>query len=327
MTGLAEIRAGLRLPVIAAPMLLVSGPELTVAACRAGLIGAFPAANTRTAEECEAWLGRVESELKDAREADPKARIGPYAFNIVVKNAGSERYEQNMALARKFAAPIVITSVGNPGEAVARIHDYGGLVLHDVATLRHAEKAIGAGVDGLILLTAGAGGHTGSANPFAFVREVRRIWDGPIVLAGGISDGRSIRAAEILGADFAYMGTRFAAAQESRAPDAYKALLVSQRLADIVTTDRISGLKATFMRGSIEAAGLDPDNLPPTKGLFQPDLPEGVKAWRDVWSAGHGVGTIDDIPSVAELVDRLEAEYRAPNPSPQRGEGAGEAGG
>jgi nitronate monooxygenase len=304
---LTKLRTALRLPVIVAPMLLVSGPELVIACCRAGVVGSFPAANARTAEDCEAWLTRIDAELRAA----PEATVAPYAFNVIVKDAGTERFDANLALARRFAIPIVITSVGDPGETAKFVHGYGGVVLHDVATLRHAEKAIAAGVDGLILLTAGAGGHTGSANPFAFVRDVRRIWNGPIILAGGISDGPSIRAAEVMGADFAYMGTRFAATRESAAPPAYKELLVSQRLADIMTTDRISGLNATFMRGSIEAAGLDPDNLPPTKGRFQPDLPEGIKAWRDVWSAGHGVGGIDDVPTVAELAARLEAGYGA----------------
>lgn len=307
--NVAELRTSLRLPVIAAPMFLVSGPDLVIAACRAGIVGSFPAANARTVEECALWLARTDAELRASREAAPDTLIAPYAFNIIVKKTDDERLESYLALARRFAVPIVITSVGYPGETTARVHDYGGIVLHDVATLRHAEKAISAGVDGLILLTAGAGGHTGSANPFAFVRDIRRIWDGPIILAGGISDGRSIRAAEVLGADFAYIGTRFAATQESLASQAYKALLVSQRMADIMVTDRISGLNATFMRGSIEAAGLDPDNLPPTSGLFQPNLPDGVKAWRDVWSAGQGVGLIDDVPSVGDLVARLEADY------------------
>jgi nitronate monooxygenase len=194
---------------------------------------------------------------------------------------------------------------------VPRVKAYGGLVFHDVATMRHAEKAIEAGVDGLILLTAGAGGHTGTANPFAFVPQIRRIFDGAILLAGGISDGRGVRAAEVLGADFAYMGTRFAATRESLASARYRDLLVSQHMADVVTTDRISGLKATFLRGSIAAAGLDPDALPPVAARFKPDLPDTIKAWRDVWSAGHGVGLIDDIPPVAELVARLKQEYHA----------------
>jgi nitronate monooxygenase len=197
-------------------------------------------------------------------------------------------------------------------------------VFHYVATLRHATKAAEQGVDGLILLTAGAGGHTGIANPFAFVPQVRRQFDGAILLAGCISDGRAIHAAETLGADFAYMGTRFAATRESLAPPEYKALLVSQAMADVVTTDRISGMTATFLRGSIAAAGLDPDALPPTAGFLQPTIPDTIKAWRDVWSGGHGVGTIEDIPSVAELVERLAAEYAqaagkevaAPTPAP-----------
>jgi nitronate monooxygenase len=177
--------------------------------------------------------------------------------------------------------------------------------------MRHAQTAIESGVDGLILLTAGAGGHTGTANPFAFVPQVRRVWDGAILLAGAISDGAGVLAAESLGADFAYMGTRFAATHESRASDAYKQLLVSQCMADILVTDRVSGLMATFMRGSILRAGLDPDDLPPRLGVLKPGLPESIKAWRDVWSAGHGVGLIDDVPSATDLVDRLEREYRA----------------
>jgi nitronate monooxygenase len=289
--------------VIAAPMLLVSGPALVIAACRAGVIGSFPAANARTAEGCEAWLEEIENAL------DPGA--APYAMNIIVRAPGSDRFEADMALAERFRVPIVITSVGHPGDAVARVHGYGGFVLHDVASLRHAEKAIAAGVDGLILLTAGAGGHTGTANGFAFVRQVRAIWDGLVILAGGLSDGHAVRAAEVLGADLAHMGTRFAATRESLAPDAYKALLVSQGMADILVTDRISGLPATFMRGSIVAAGLDPDDLPPTAGRFRPTLPEGVKGWRDIWSAGHGVGSITDIPATADLVLRLEQQYRA----------------
>jgi nitronate monooxygenase len=231
--------------------------------------------------------------------------------NIIVRSAGTSRFEADMALIDRHRPAVVITSVGSPAAVVPRVKAYGGLVFHDVATMRHAEKAIEAGVDGLILLTAGAGGHTGTANPFAFVPQVRRIFDGAILLAGGISDGRGVRAAEVLGADFAYIGTRFAATRESLASARYRDLLVSQQMADVVTTDRISGLKATFLRGSIAAAGLDPDALPPVAERFKPDLPETIKAWRDVWSAGHGVGLIDDIPPVADLVARLKQEYHA----------------
>ena len=299
-----HLSQNLALPVIAAPMLLVSGPELVIACCRSGVIGSFPSSNARTIDVLEAWLHQIDGELAGSDAA-------AFALNIIVRKTDDERLTAELALAKRYRVPLIITSVGHPGEVVPSVHDYGGLVLHDVATMRHAEKAIAAGVDGLILLTAGAGGHTGSANGFAFVRQVREIWDGLIILAGGISDGHAVRAAEILGADFAYMGTRFAATQESLANEAYKALLVSQSMADIMVTDRISGLPATFMRGSIMAAGLDPEDLPPPAARFKPALPDGIKPWRDVWSAGHGVGAIHDVPSVADLVSRLRSDYAA----------------
>ena len=302
-----RLRAQMALPVIAAPMLLVSGPQLVIAACRSGVVGSFPTLNARTAEICEQWFVEIAAALTAAR--DEGGLVAPYAVNIIVHEAANRRLEADLALAERFQAPIVITSVGDPRSVVERVHAYGGIVSHDVATLRHADKAIAAGVDALVLLTAGAGGHTGKANPFAFVRDIRRMWEGPVALAGALSDGTSVRAAEILGADFAYMGTRFAATAESLAPLAYKNFLLSQQLSDVITTDRISGLDATFLRGSIAAAGLDPDNLPPRKALFEPDLPDGIKAWRDVWSGGHGVGLIEDIPSVGELIARLLAEY------------------
>lgn len=298
---LGELRRRLRLPVVVAPMFLVSGPELVIAAGRAGLIGAFPSLNARSAEEFEEWLTRIERDLSGA----------PYAVNLIVRSADDARYGSDVTLIERFRPPLVITSVGQPRGVVDRIHRYGGLVFHDVATLRHACKAIDAGVDGLILLTAGAGGHTGSANPFAFVSQVRKRWQGAIVLAGGIGDGAGILAALALGADFAYMGTRFAATHESRASADYKSLLVSQTMADVITTDRISGMSATFLRGSIVRAGLDPDALPERRGIFKPAIPPHVKAWRDIWSGGHGVGLIEDIPPVAELVDRLRTQYDA----------------
>jgi nitronate monooxygenase len=302
------LKSRMRLPVIAAPMLLVSDPALTIACCKAGVVGSFPSLNARTSEIFEQWLIRIEQELGD------DAGAAPYAVNLIVQGAGSPRYLADLALIEQYKPPLVITSVGQPGEVAERVHAYGGLVFHDVATLRHAEKATEQGVDGLILLTAGSGGHTGSANPFAFVPQIRRQWDGAILLAGAISDGRSIAAAEMLGADFAYMGTRFAATRESIAAPEYKDLLVSQKMADVLTTDRVSGMNATFLKGSLRRVGLDPDNLPPTKGFLKPDLPEELKAWRDIWSGGHGVGAIDDIPTVAELVRRLDAEYRAARP-------------
>ncbi len=298
-----ELRRQLRLPIIMAPMFLVSGVELVIAGCRAGIVGSFPTINARSAAEFESWLQQIGAALAEHDGA------APYAVNLIVHQGIAPRFADDLALIEKYRPPVVITSVGQPRDVVQRIHDYGGLVFHDVATIRHAEKAIEQGVDGLILLTAGAGGHTGGANPFAFVPQVRRFWDGAIALAGAISDGRSVRAAIVLGADFAYMGTRFAATPESLASSAYHALLVSQGMADVVITDRITGMKATFLRGSLLRAGLNPDDLPPTRGFLQPDLPDGIKAWRDVWSGGHGVGLIDALTPVAQLVDRMAADY------------------
>lgn len=308
---LDELKARLVVPVIAAPMLLVSGVDLLVASCKAGVVGSLPSLNARTSRIFESWLQDIDAQLGAAKDAAPGRTIAPHAINLIVRGAGSPRFVEDLALIERYRPPIVITSVGQPGDVVKRVHEYGGLVFHDVASLRHAEKAIAAGVDGLILLTAGAGGHTGVLNPFAFVPQIRAMFDGAILLAGAISDGRSVRAAETLGADFAYMGSRFAATRESLAEPAYHELLVSQQTRDVITTDRISGLPATFLRGSIARAGLDPDDLPPILGPVQPDLPDGIKAWRDVWSAGHGVGLIDDVPSVAELVERLREGYEA----------------
>lgn len=307
--NVAELKRRLVVPVIAAPMLLVSGVDLLVASCLSGVVGSLPSLNARTSGIFEQWLVEIDTRLSAARAADPEAIIAPHAINLIVRDAGTPRFVEDLALIERFRPPIVITSVGQPGEVAKRVHDYGGLVFHDVATLRHAEKAIAANVDGLILLTAGAGGHTGVLNPFAFVPQIRRMFGGAILLAGSISDGRGVRAAEMLGADFAYMGTRFAATREAMTSDEYRDLLVGQKTGDVMTTDRISGLSATFLRGSIARVGLDPDNLPERKGLMQPGLPDHLRAWRDIWSAGHGVGMIDDIPSVDELVARLRADY------------------
>jgi len=300
---LDRLKLRLRLPVIAAPMFLVSDPKLTIACCKAGIVGSFPSANARTPEIFESWLHQIKRDLADVADA------APYAVNLIVAGAGAPRFAADLQVIESNEPPIVITSVGPPGEVVRRVHAYGGLVFHDVATLRHAEKAAEQGVDGLIVLTAGSGGHTGWANPFAIVPQIRRQWDGAILLAGAISDGSGIAAAQTLGADFAYMGTRFAATQESDASPEYKALLVSQTMADVVTTDRISGMMANYLRGSIERVGLDPSSLPPTAGFLKPTIPDHLKAWRDIWGAGHGVGLIEDIPSVSELVERLREEY------------------
>ena len=290
----------LRLPVIAAPMFLTSGLDLVAASCRAGVVGSFPAANARTPEELESWFDKL--------EADTASRA-PFAVNLTLGAPLDSNPHAQVVLRRK--PPILISSVGSPGDIVGRVHDWGGLSFHDVTTVRHAEKAAEAGVDGIILVCGGAGGHAGSANPFALLPQVRERFGGLIILGGAISDGRGILAAQALGADLVYMGTRFLATAESTASDDYKAMVVAAETKDIVYTPSISGLPASFIRQSIEAAGLDPARLPPPKGLHRPDLPAGVRAWRDIWSAGHGAGLVRDVPTVADLVDRLEAEYQA----------------
>ncbi|HXQ45575.1 MAG TPA: nitronate monooxygenase [Caulobacteraceae bacterium] len=291
----------LRLPLIAAPMFLVSGLELTRACCRGGIIGGFPAGNARTPEELGVWFDALE------RLAAEDEAAGPYAVNLTL----ARKIEDNpiAATVLKRQPPILISSVGDPTSMVARVHDWGGLIFHDVTNLRHAEKTAEAGVDGIILVCAGAGGHAGVVSPFALLPQVRERFGGLIVLAGALSDGRSILAAQALGADLGYMGTRFIATSESLAPDAYKAGLLEAQTKDIVYTPSISGLPASFIRQSIEAVGLDPAHLPPPLGLHRPDLPEGVRAWRDVWSAGQGAGLVRDVPSAAALIDRLAEQY------------------
>jgi len=291
----------LRLPVVAAPMFLASGLELVTAACRAGVIGAFPASNARTPEILDGWFDRLADDLGQGD--------APYAVNLVLARGMEDNARAQLVLKRE--PPILITSVGDPSSTVRRVHDWGGLAFHDVTTVRHAEKAAEAGVDGIILVCAGAGGHSGAVSPFALLPQVRERFGGLIVLAGAISDGRAILAAQALGADLVYMGTRFLATQESLAPDAYKAMVVAAETKDILYTPAISGLPANFMRQSIEAAGLDPAALPPPKGLHQGDLPNGLHAWRDIWSAGQGAGLVHDIPTTAALVDRLEADFQA----------------
>ncbi len=300
----SEIADKLRLPLISAPMFLVSGPDLVISACRSGVIGSFPTANCRTLEELDDWLGRIVRETEGA---------APFAPNLIVHKSNA-RLLKDAALVARHRAPLVIASVGSPAPIMETIHDYGGKVFADIASMRHAEKAIQTGVDGLILLTAGAGGQTGWANPFAFVRAVREIYDGPVVLAGGISDGTALRAAIALGCDLAYMGTRFIATRESMAVAGYKDMLVSSTLDDIMLTSAFTGLPANKLRPSIIAAGLDPDALPArgTINVSEDINPEKrPKRWKDTWSAGHSVSGVKDVPSVAELVARLVGEYES----------------
>jgi nitronate monooxygenase len=290
-------------PIIAAPMFLVSNPELTTACCRAGVIGSFPALNQRTTEGFVEWLETMNGNLTD--------KDAPYAVNLIVHKS-NPRLQADLEQVVRYQVPLVITSLGAAAEVVEAVHSYGGLVFHDVVNARHAEKAAKAGVDGIIPVAAGAGGHAGTVNPFALVPEIRRVFDGYIVLSGCISSGDGVAAAMALGADFAYMGTRFIATQEANAPDSYKQMLLEANAADIVYTPNISGVPANFLRASIEKAGMDPDNLAPKEGGvdFGTELSAG-KAWKDIWSAGQGAGQIRDIPAAGELCQRLLAEYRA----------------
>jgi nitronate monooxygenase len=310
----ASLRDRLRLPLIAAPMFLVSGPALVTAACRAGVVGSFPTANCRTVEELDAWLAGMEDDAKRAADAEGRAPA-PWCPNLIVHRS-NPRVPEDLAAVLRHKAEIVITSVGSPEPVMKPLKDAGCLVLADVASVRHAEKAVAAGVDGLVLLTAGAGGQTGWANPFAFARAVRSFWDGIVVMAGGMADGHAVAAAQALGCDLAYMGTKFIATRESLAKDAYKQMLVSSRLDDVLLTRAFTGLETNMLRPSIAAAGLDPDNLP-ARGKI--DISKDINAaererpdakrWKDIWSAGHSVSGVADVPTVAELVRRTAAEY------------------
>jgi nitronate monooxygenase len=312
---LARLRDRLALPLIAAPMFLVSGVELVVAACRFGVIGAFPTVNCRSSEELDVWLGDIETRLR--QHADAQGGLpAPVCPNLIVHRSNA-RLDADLKVLLRHDCEIVITSVGSPAPVITPLHDAGALVLADVASLRHAERALEAGADGLVLLSAGAGGQTGWLNPFAFVRAVRTFFEGPIVLAGGIADGHALRAARVLGCDLAYMGTKFIATRESLADPRYKAMLVQSSADDILLTTAFTGLQTNMLRPSIVAAGLDPDELP-ARGAIEigNDIDIGArearpKRWRDIWSAGHSTSGVTDVPSVEELIVRTIAEYRA----------------
>jgi len=304
---LSRFRGRLRLPLIAAPMFLVSGVELVAAACTSGVIGAFPTVNCRSPDELDHWLLEIEARLRDTNAA-------PACPNLIVHRSNA-RLAADLKVLLRHRCELVITSVGSPAPVLKPLHEAGAIVLADVATIRHAERAIEAGADGLVLLTAGAGGQTGWLNPFAFVRAVRAFFAGPIVLAGGISDGWALRAAEVLGCDLAYMGTKFIATRESMADARYKQMLVSSSADDVLLTTAFTGLQTNMLKPSIVAAGLDPDDLP-ARGAI--DIASDIdivarearpKRWRDIWSAGHSTSGVTDVPDVAALVARTSAEY------------------
>jgi nitronate monooxygenase len=302
----------LKLPVISAPMFLVSGPELVKNCCLNGVIGSFPAPNARPIEVLDDWMGQLNEELETARTQNPNLTIAPWAMNMVVHSSYS-RLQDELVLIQKHKPQLVITSLGSPKHVVDIVHEYGGLVFSDVSDLNFAKKAAEAGVDGLILVASGAGGHAGQINSFAFVDMVRTFWDGIIVLAGAISTGKGILAAQAAGADLAYMGTRFIVATESMAQDNYREMLVEANQEDIILTDAFSGVMCNMLKPSIVKAGLDPSQLVKKKKVdfdnMHDETKTKAKAWKDIWSAGHGVGAIDKIETAADIINRLEAEY------------------
>ena len=310
MTLPADIRDRLTLPAIAAPMFLCSGTELAAAACIAGLVGSLTRNHCRDIEELEAQLKAVAERVARFGAAHPQRRVGPLAVNIAT-HFSTEEMRAHLSLCSRYGVRIVISSVGDPSGMGPLVHEAGMLHFHDATSIRFAEKAIAAGVDGIVAIGAGGGGHSGTISHLAFIPQVRSMFEGTIVLAGAVTNGAAIRAAEILGADLAYLGTRFIATRESSAPDEYKAMIVAGSVADVLYTDAINGVPAMWLKESIRAVGLQPDQLPKPMKRGTEHLPPDVKPWKNVWSAGQGIGLIKDVPTVAELARRLQEEYVA----------------
>jgi len=306
------LKDNLRLPVIGSPLFIISHPALTLAQCKAGVIGAFPALNARPESQLDEWLAMITEDLAGYNARHPERPAAPFAVNQIV-HMSNKRLEHDLMLCVKYKVPVVISSLGAVPEVNAAVHSYGGIVLHDIINNRHANSAIRKGADGLIAVAAGAGGHAGTLSPFALVQEIRSWFDGPLLLAGSIATGGAILAAEAMGADMAYIGTPFIATEEARASDAYKQAIVEGAAADIVYSNYFTGVHGNYLKPSIRAAGLDPDNLPdadPSKMDFE-QATGGAKAWKDIWGSGQGIGAIKAVEPVAKLVDRLEAEYHA----------------
>src|SRR3984885_5074987 len=309
----ALLEGRLRLPVVGAPMFVVSTPRLVLAQCKAGIVGSFPALNARPAAQLDDWLSEITETLDSLRRADPAARIAPFAVNQIV-HASNDRLEHDVQACVKHRVPIIITSLRPPAEVVKAVHAYGGIVFHDVINRRHAEKAAAQGVDGIIAVCAGAGGHAGGLSPFALVKQIREAFAGTIILSGAMSTGADVLAAQALGADLAYLGTRFIATEEANASAEYKQMLVDSRGEDIVYTSLFSGVAGNYLRGSVARAGLDPDKLPEadkTKMNFGTGGASEFKAWRDIWSAGQSVSGIRDVESVHALIDGMAEQYEA----------------
>jgi nitronate monooxygenase len=309
------LRDRLRLPVVASPMFIVSNPNLVIAQCTSGIVGSFPTLNARPQSQLREWLTRITEALAKHDANTPESPSAPFAVNLIVHKS-NDRLEEDLAAVVEFQVPIVITSLGARADVNDAVHSYGGLVLHDIINDRFARKAIEKGADGLIAVSAGAGGHAGTQSPFALIQEIRTWFDGPLLLSGSIAHGRSILAAQAAGADLAYIGSAFIATEEANAVDGYKQMIVDSNANDIVYSNLFTGVHGNYLRGSITAAGLDPDNLAvsdPSAMNVGSSVSSGassVRAWRDVWGAGHGIGAIDAIVSTAELVARLDYEYQ-----------------
>lgn len=303
----------LRLPLIGAPMFIVSGPDLVAAQCKAGIVGSFPALNARPQEVLAEWIQQIKSDLAEHAEAHPDEPVAPFAVNQIV-HPSNQRLHADMEVCVAEQVPIIITSLSPPREIVQAVHSYGGLVFHDVINLRHARKAISQGVDGVIAVCAGAGGHAGALSPFALVGELRKEFDGAIILSGAISRGDDVLAAIAMGADLAYSGTRFVATEEASAVPDYKEMIVESTASDIVNSSLFTGVKGNYLGGSISKAGMDPANLPDGRKEdmdFSKASDIEAKAWKDIWGAGQGVGNVHDIPPARDVVLRMEQEYRA----------------
>ena len=308
---LSPIFSTLRLPVIGAPLFIVSNPDLVIAQCKAGVVGSFPALNARPQSMVDEWLHQITEELAAWDAANPDTPAAPYAVNQIVHRS-NDRLEADIATCAKWKVPITITSLGAREDLNTAVHGWGGITLHDIIDDRYARKAIEKGADGLIAVAAGAGGHAGKWSPFALVQEIRRWFDGPLALSGAIANGGAVLAAQAMGADLAYIGTPFIATSEARASDEYKQGIVEGGAADIVNSNLFTGINGNYLRGSIAASGLDPDNLPqagPEAMNFESST--GAKAWRDIWGSGQGIGVIDEVVPTADLVARLTREYAA----------------
>ena len=302
----------LRLPVVAAPLFIISHPPLVIEQCKAGVVGSFPALNARPEAQVDEWLAEISETLRDHDEKNPGRPSAPFAVNQIVHKSNT-RLEHDLRMCVKYKVPIVISSLGAVPEVNDAIHSYGGIVLHDIISVRHAHSAINKGADGLIAVAAGAGGHAGPLSPFALIQEIRDWFDGPLLLSGAIATGRAVLAAQAMGADLAYVGSPFIATPEARAVDDYKKMIVESEAKDIVYSNYFTGIDGNYLKGSVTKAGMNPDDLPradPTKMNFD-GAASGAKAWKDIWGSGQGIGAVKSIRPVAELVQTMHDEYEA----------------